>query len=348
MIWRRFACSLALLLGLSQAAGAHEVRPGYLELKELGTSSRESGESRESWEVLFKVPAKGDLRLGLYVRLPEVCTESEPVARAVGGSHVERWSASCEGGLLGERVWIDGLALTRTDVLARVQRADGSSQTVRLTPDAAGFTVAGKSEWTAVARTYLGLGIEHILLGVDHLLFVLALLFLVGSWPRLVGTVSAFTLAHSITLAAATLGWVHVPQAPVEAAIALSIVFVAAEILHAAAGRPGLAARKPWLVAFSFGLLHGLGFAGALRDVGIPQDAIPAALAFFNLGVEAGQLLFVAAVFVCFGLARRILPTDAGQVDTWAVTNRLARPAAYAIGIPAAYWLIARTAGFWS
>jgi hypothetical protein len=170
----------------------------------------------------------------------------------------------------------------------------------------------------------------------------------VASWPRLVGTVTAFTLAHSATLAAATLGWVHVPQAPVEAAIALSIVFVAAEVLHAAAGRAGLAARKPWVVAFAFGLLHGLGFAGALREVGLPHDAIPAALAFFNVGVEVGQLLFVAAVFACFGLASRLAPGRGATPGTWAVAARLARPAAYAIGIPAAFWLIQRTAGFWS
>jgi hypothetical protein len=185
---------------------------------------------------------------------------------------------------------------------------------------------------------------EHILLGADHLLFVLALLFLVASWPRLLGTVTAFTVAHSLTLAAATLGLVRVPQAPVEAAIALSIVFVAAELVHGAAGRPALAARRPWLVAFAFGLLHGLGFAGALREVGLPEDAIPAALAFFNVGVELGQLAFLAVVFALLAVARRL----GSAPDTWAVVARVARPAAYAVGIPAAFWLVERTAGFWS
>jgi HupE / UreJ protein len=197
-----------------------------------------------------------------------------------------------------------------------------------------------------VARSYFGLGVEHILLGADHLLFVLALLFLVASGPRLAGTVTAFTVAHSLTLAAATLGWVHVPQAPVEAAIALSIVFVAAEVLHGAGGRPALAARKPWLVAFAFGLLHGLGFAGALRALGLPEHAIPAALTFFNVGVEVGQLLFIAAVFALFALARRLRP--AAAADTWALAARLARPVAYAIGITAAFWVLDRTAGFWT
>ena len=142
-----------------------------------------------------------------------------------------------------------------------------------------------------MVRTYFKLGVEHILLGFDHLLFVLALLFLVEGWRRLLGTITAFTVAHSLTLAAATFGWVQVPQAPVEAVIALSIMFVAVEILHRQRGRTGIATRKPWVVAFVFGLLHGLGFAGALREIGLPDDAIPLALAFFNVGVEAGQLL---------------------------------------------------------
>jgi hypothetical protein len=178
---------------------------------------------------------------------------------------------------------------------------------------------------------------------------VLALLFLVASWPRLVGTVTAFTIAHSLTLVAATLGLVDVPQAPVEAAIALSIVFVAVEVVHGAAGRPGLSAQKPWLVAFAFGLLHGLGFAGALRDLGLPEDGIPAALALFNVGVEVGQVVFVAAAFTLFGVLSIVSRLGPGATpDTWAIAARLARPTAYAIGIPAAFWLIERTVGFWS
>jgi hypothetical protein len=334
----RLATWLALLFPLvPSGAAAHEVRPGYLELREFDATT---------WDVLFKVPARGELRLGIYVRMPATCRGTEPVARVTDGAHVERWRSTCEGGLVGERVTIEGLSVSRTDVLARVQRADGSSQTVRLTPDEPSFTIAGRANWTAVAHTYFGLGIEHILLGIDHLLFVLALLFLVASWPRLVGTVTAFTVAHSLTLVAATLGFVHVPQAPVEAAIALSIVFVAVEVVHGATGRPGLSAHKPWLAAFAFGLLHGLGFAGALRDVGLPADDIPAALVFFNVGVEVGQILFVAAVFALFGIVRRLGPGAAP--DTWVIAVRLARPAAYAIGIPAAFWLIERTVGFWS
>ncbi len=190
---------------------------------------------------------------------------------------------------------------------------------------------------TTVAATYLGLGIEHILLGVDHLLFVLALLLLVRSWRRLIATITAFTVAHSITLAAATLGFVHVPIKPVETAIALSIVFVAAEIVHGREGRPGLAARWPWVVAFVFGLLHGLGFAGALSEVGLPDSAIPTALLFFNLGVELGQLAFVGAALAVIAASRQLrLPTPAWS---W-------RLAPYGIGTVAMYWTIERVVAF--
>ena len=327
---------LTLATGVPQRAQAHEVRPGYLEL---------SARDTESWEVLWKVPAKGDLRLGLYVRLPEGCAETEPVVRRSGAAQVERWRATCPDGLIGQSIWIDGLAATRTDVLARIKHLDGTTQTARLTPGNPVLQMARSPSQLEVAATYLGLGVEHILFGIDHLLFVLALLFLVGSWPQLVGTVTAFTAAHSLTLAAAALGFVHVPQAPVESTIALSIIFVTTEVIHKAAGRPAFAARKPWLIAFGFGLLHGLGFAGALREVGLPDHAIPAALACFNLGVEAGQLLFVAAVFAVFGVMRWL--GSGGASTTWTLTARLARPTAYAIGIPAAFWLIERTVGFW-
>jgi len=197
-----------------------------------------------------------------------------------------------------------------------------------------------------VAGTYLGLGVEHILLGIDHLLFVLALLFLVGNWPRLIGTVTAFTLAHSLTLAAATLGWIRVPPAPVEAVIALSIVFVAAEILHTRQGRGGLAARMPWVVAFVFGLLHGLGFASALRDIGLPEHAIPLALAFFNVGVELGQLLFIAGVFGLLWLIRPVGHSVSGPGTSWGQSERLSVPTAYVVGTVAMFWVFERTYSF--
>jgi len=330
----RIALLVLLTLTACRSAQAHEVRPGYLELSALGNGV---------WDLLWKVPAKGDLRLGLHVRLPVSCDETEPVARAAGGAHVERWRAVCAGGLVGETIAIEGLSATRTDVLVRVRHDDGNTQTVRLTPSDSAFTVERAPGALAVAGAYLMLGVEHILLGVDHLLFVLVLLFLVGSTRRLVGAVTAFTVAHSLTLAAAALGWLHVPPGPAEAAIALSIVFVAAEVVD---GAGGLARRRPWIVAFAFGLLHGLGFAAALTEIGLPEHAIPIALACFNVGVEIGQLLFIAAVLVVLALISLAERRARGR-GTWSVANRLARPAAYAIGTLGAFWLIDRTVSFW-
>ena len=196
---------------------------------------------------------------------------------------------SCTRGLEGQRIAIDRLDGTLTDVLVRIENTDGSVRTARLTPSAPSFIVPEQPGPLMVLRAYVGLGVEHILFGVDHLLFVLCLLLLVKSLRQLLATITAFTLAHSITLAAATLGFIHVPTAPVEATIALSIVFLASELVRGEAGRGAVTRSYPWLVAFSFGLLHGLGFAGALAEVGLPQGEIPLALFAFNVGVELGS-----------------------------------------------------------
>ncbi len=327
---RRAIVILILFTTFASHAFAHEVRPAYLELRQTGP---------ETYDVLWKVPGRGEnLRMGLYVELPAGCTNvTEPRASMVNNAFTERWTVKCAGGLTGGTIHIAGLASTMTDVLVRLERLDGTTQVTRLTPSAPSFVVEAAPSSLAVVRTYLTLGVEHILLGVDHLLFVLALLILTrGGW-KLVKTVTAFTIAHSLTLAAATLGFVHVPQRPVEAFIALSIVFVAAEILHDRQGREGLTSRAPWIVALAFGLLHGFGFAGALSEVGLPQGQIPLALLFFNLGVEVGQLLFIAAVLVFIVLIRRIrIP-----FPRWA---ELAP--AYAIGSIAMFWVIQRIATF--
>ena len=327
-----------LLSALAGAAQAHEVRPAYLELRQIDS---------ETWDLVWKVPARGDRKLALDVQLPQRCHDGEKAARFFNGAYLERWRSRCSGGLIGQDIIIEGLPATRTDVLARVSRADGTTQTARLTPSRPTFTVSAAASSWQVIRVYLTLGVEHILLGIDHLLFVLALLFLVGNWPRLIGTVTAFTLAHSLTLAAATLGWIRVPSAPVEAVIALSIVFVAAEILHARQGRPGLAARLPWVVAFVFGLLHGLGFASALRETGLPEHAIPLALAFFNVGVELGQLLFIAAVFGLLWMIRPLDRSSGGSDNAWRRADRLSEPAAYLVGTVAMFWVFQRTYSFW-
>jgi hydrogenase/urease accessory protein HupE len=238
------------------------------------------------------------------------------------------------------------LSATSTDVLVRIESLGGTTQTVRLSPTKTTFVVQTAPGAGEVAATYLRLGIEHILFGFDHLLFVLALVILVRDWRRVALTVTAFTVAHSITLAAATLGLVNVPGPPVEAAIALSIVLVAVEIVNARRGIPSLAARWPWLVAFCFGLLHGFGFAGALAEVGVPHHAIAVALLFFNLGVEIGQLVFVAAVMTAGGLFRRAIAVRLDPALVQQTVNWLDVTAAYAIGAVAAYWLIERTTAF--
>jgi len=326
---------LATLCGAGVAA-AHEVRPAYLEINQADDGV---------YDVLWKIPAKGDLRLGLDVELPDHCSSSARTTRLANAAFIERWRARCgSAGLIGHEIAISGLESTRTDVLARIRHADGSTQPSRVTPSQTTLLVQREPGTLEVARTYLVLGIEHILFGIDHLLFVLALLLLAGSVRRLVGTVTAFTVAHSLTLAASALGWIHVPSAPVEATIALSIVFVAREILRPAdSATLDLAQRSPWLVAFSFGLLHGLGFAGALSEVGLPQRAIPVALAFFNIGVELGQLAFVALVLAAMRCAAGL--TSYGP-SLWSIANRIAVPTAYAIGITASFWLIERTAAF--
>lgn len=327
---------LAWLVAFGHNALAHEVRPAYLEIRQTGP---------ESYDVLWKVPALGeDARLALYVELPEGTQDlTEPRSTFNGGAFFERRSVRRDRGLDGHSIAIEGLSATATDVLVRIENLDGATQVERLSPTKTSFVVQAAPGSLEVAATYLRLGIEHILLGYDHLLFVFALLILVRTWRRVALTVTAFTVAHSITLAAATLGFVDAPGPPVEAAIALSILLVAVEIVDARRGMPSLTAGWPWLVAFCFGLLHGFGFAGALAEVGLPHHAIPFALLFFNLGVEVGQLSFVAAALtlaLALKAAALRLKPDVLQRSIY----RFDVTAAYAIGAVAAFWLIGRAA----
>ena len=319
--------AIALAANLPTIACGHEVRPGYLELRQTGA---------ESWNVLWKVPAQGDMRLSIHPRFPEGCAvASEPVAMQAGGAYTERTAIACKGGLTGRAIGIDGLSATMTDVLVRTVRANDSVQVARLTPSAPAFVVEATPDPLQVARAYTLLGIEHILGGIDHLLFVLGLMLIVRNKWTLVKTITAFTVAHSITLGAATLGWVHVAQPPVEAVIALSILFLASELAKQRRGHSGLTERWPWIVAFTFGLLHGFGFAGALREVGLPESDIPLALFTFNVGVEIGQLLFVGAVLVALTALRRVFL----RLPAWVH----AAPA-YGIGTMATFWWLQRMA----
>jgi len=307
-----------------------EIRPGYLEVKATGT---------KSFQVKWKVPMKESMVLGIKPIMPKNCKSTPPSRRSVNNALIETTTMLCSDGLAGKTIQIQGLDATSTDVLVRITHASGASFMKRLTPTETSFKVATQQSAWDVAKTYTIIGIEHILLGIDHLLFVFALLLIVVGWRRLIGTITAFTLAHSITLVAATLGWMSVPQAPVEAVIALSILFLAVEIIHSQQGKVGLAERSPWLIAFIFGLLHGFGFAGALAEVGLPENSIPQALLFFNVGVELGQLIFVFVVLCLGWLLKKSFTQNLLRKGELGI--------AYIIGSLAAFWLIERTFSFW-
>jgi hypothetical protein len=317
-------------LWLSGEAAADVFRPAYLELRQRDANT---------FDVTWKVPAIGDsMRLGIYVRFPaEVKNVTAPRGSFVPGAFIERWTVQREGGLAGVEVTIDGLPPSVTDVLARVERLDGTTQVARLQSERPRFVVEASQDGVGVAWTYTELGVHHILVGIDHLLYILGMLFLVHGWRRILATMTAFTATHSLTLSAAALGWVHVPQQPVEACIALSIVFVAREIVEVQRGRATLTARWPWVVSFTFGLMHGFGFAGALAEVGLPQKAIPIALLFFNVGVEIGQLMFVGGVLAMVAAFSRVRVA-------WPKWSVAVPP--YAIGMLAMFWVIERVLAF--
>jgi len=329
------ACVMASLLMAGtlavQLASADELRPAYLQLTEVAPNTL---------EVHWKVPAlDASQRLALDIRFDDKTQDlTSPLDDYLGTSNLRTWKIVRPEGLAGMQFSVEGLARTNTEVLARIEYRDGTSITHRLTPDAPGYTLEEKPGWGETVQTYFVLGVEHILFGADHLMFVFVLLLLVSNTRKLIVTVTAFTVAHSITLILAALDVIRIPVPPVEACIALSIVFVATEILHAQQGCPGLTAQRPWIVAFSFGLLHGLGFAAALGEIGLPQNAILTALVTFNVGVEAGQLLFIFAVLLAWQAIRK-LPIP--------LPVRLMRIPAYAVGGMAAFWVFERVAGFW-
>jgi hydrogenase/urease accessory protein HupE len=328
---RRVFVALLLSILVTEYAAAHRLSPGFFGLSET---------SPDIFAAEWKVSISGGLSDVLEPQLPAGCSVDGSVRRfTIDDARLMHAVLNCESGLGGKEFVVSGLEVTQTDVLLRVAFLDGRTFTHRLVPDAPAVEIPEEAGAFDVSATYLVLGIEHILLGIDHLLFVLALVLLVRGWGPLVATITSFTIAHSITLAAAALGYVHVPSAPVEAVIALSILFLATELARrqsrsAPPAHADLAGRAPWLVAFSFGLLHGLGFAGALSEIGLPENAIPLALLFFNLGVEIGQLAFVACILALGWVARAL----ALRGPHW-----VPRLTAYAIGSVAAFWLFERT-----
>jgi hypothetical protein len=312
---------LILALVLAPLAGAHDVRPAYLEITE---------QPRGDVVIVWKTtPAF----TRITPRFSTGWTDATPSITRGGEALVKTWRiAPPHAPLAGASVDIRGLETGITDVLLRVVFRDGGDFTRVLRPTAAGVTLPSVAQGAPV-REYLRLGSTHIWSGIDHLMYVLGLVLLVRTPGLLLKTITGFTLAHSLSLAAASLGYIHVPAPPVEAVIALSIVYVAIELMRARAGKPGLAARAPWLVSMSIGLLHGLGFAGALSEVGLPPDAIPQALLLFNVGIELGQIAFVALVLAAGHALVRWLPQ---------LTRSLRWLPPYAIGSFASFWVIER------
>jgi hydrogenase/urease accessory protein HupE len=320
-------CVLALLL-CAVSASAHRLAPALFEVRELA-----GGELRVRWKTPLLRPTGADLRPAL----PPHCEPSgEPVGAVEGASASLRWTAACgAGGLVGETLRVEGLDGSGIDVIVRVELADGRRIQSVLSGGTAAFTVPDRAQSLRVVADYGALGVEHILTGLDHLLFVFGLLLWVRGRRRLIATITAFTVGHSVTLSLAVLGVVAFPAGLIEIAIAGSLLVLAAELARPASAARSPLKRRPWTLALAFGLLHGFGFAGALAGAGLPAGEIPLALFAFNAGIETGQLGFVAAVLVL----RRALGRRFARGPVW-----LARAPVYAMGSLAAYWCFERSA----
>lgn len=319
---------LAVLLAAVSPARADELRPGYLELTETAPGE---------WAVAWKQPyAVAPSEPPPPPVIPANCRYDDDIRQGgAGGAVLGQATMACDGPLGGQAVGFAGM-LGQADMLVRVVPLEAPLQVLRLTAAQPSAEIADEAVPPPVWRTYFLLGVEHILEGWDHLLFVIALVLLLRDWRRAVIAATAFTVAHSITLAGASLGFLSMPQRPVEILIALSIVFLAVEIVKRDPDAPSLAIKMPWVVAFLFGLLHGFGFAGALAEIGLPQGDIVAALLAFNLGVEAGQLLVVAGSLAIIALVTRIARRQ---------LEPAMKLASYGIGIIGAYWLVDRLVG---
>jgi len=319
--------AFALVAALAGTAQAHETRPGYLELRESDPAT---------YALLWKRPTGGEVEIQIAPVVPEGCRLVTPDQQQLTpGAVVVRGTLQCRGGLAGKTLRVAGLETTITDVLVRIEHADGRVESHLLRPATPSVTLGAATSGLERAASYLQLGVQHILLGVDHLLFVLGLLLIVRDRWMLVKTITAFTVAHSLTLAIATLGYASAPLLPLNAAIALSILFLGPEIVRVWRGETSFTIRHPWVVAFLFGLLHGFGFASGLTAMGLPKAEIPLALLLFNVGVELGQIAFVVLV-VLLERAFRVL-----QIQWPRYASMLP---GYAVGSLGAFWTIQRTA----
>jgi len=322
------ALAIVALAGAAGAAAAHEVRPALLQITQRDA---------HRYEVLWKQPVNGEVAVHLVPRLSGGALEGTPGIATVAPSYALKfWNdVSDEGGppLDGQTLSVDGLDKSITDVLVTLRLTDGRSVDRLLNPRETSMRLDLSEHAARAAGAFLILGIEHILTGADHLLFVFSLMLLVRRSWTVLKTITAFTAAHSVTLAATTLGWIHIRSAVVEALVALSIVVLAVELVRNTRGEAGVTSRFPWLIAFAFGLLHGCAFAGALAEVGLPREHIPLALFLFNVGVEIGQIAFIAVVCIGLWLLQRLF----AQIPAW---THLAAP--YAIGTFASFWFIER------
>lgn len=322
---------LAALLPLP--AAAHEVRPGYLEITET-----EPLRYAVSWTQPVRSGRQQIYGLALRPVFPTACERGgESAFGHRPGALTESFALNCTESLAGQSIGVQGLQQTITDVFVRLVLADGRELSLRLTPTQPTQQIVEIVGGGALLGEYFLLGVEHLLLGYDHILFVLGLILLIAHWRMLVATITAFTLAHSITLGLSVFGLVTLPSAPVEASIALSVLFLACELMRSPEQRSVVANRFPWLIAFGFGLLHGFGFAGVLADIGLPSQAALWALALFNVGLECGQLLVVAAVLLWLRLLGALPPVAAGAV-------RLRRPLIALMGVLAAWWSVGQVA----
>lgn len=316
---RATLCAFLIALAAS-GAGAHEVRPAYLEITETAP---------DRFDVVWKQPVLVDRRLAIEPVLPESCEATGArLPEHTGAALIERWETTCD--LRSGVIRIDGLSATLTDALVRISYRDGEVRSQILRPATPSLDLGAD---TPAIGGYFVLGVEHLLFGIDHILFVIGLVLFIRAPLALVKTVTAFTVAHSITLALSVLNLVQIPQGPVEAVIALSILFLARELMVPEARRSRITRAAPWIMAFAFGLLHGFGFAGALSDIGLPREQLAMSLLLFNLGIEAGQLMVIAVLLAAEWLVRR------------AATNHLPlaeRAFTVAMGCVAGFWTIDR------
>lgn len=324
----KLALSLALVFSALQAA-AHEVRPALLNIQETQPGV---------YKVLWKIPVlDGNIARISPVFPPAGTIIAEPSVETIPGAQIEKSSyKAADGSLVGGTIMIGGLEAYQIDTLIQMSLLDGTLHSVIVRPGQPYWTVPAVQSGWDVFTSYTLLGIEHIFGGLDHLLFVLALILLIRSRMQILKAVTAFTLGHSVTLALAALGFVNVPARPTEAVIAMSIVFLAGEIIRSHRGQTSLAITSPWIISAGFGLIHGLGFAGALTEIGLPQNSILLALVAFNVGVEIGQIMFIVLVITFMALGRLV----------WRAASEFGlRYAPYAIGTIAGFWTVERLIG---